>query len=265
MGLKSIIRDMLPLRYQVPVKFLFNRLGGSLEPELGILGLLVDENAHVIDVGGNRGTYAFKLHALGCRVEVFEPNGVCADILTAWAAGKPSVAVHSVALSNTEGRAVLHVPVDASGTAHDASASLENTPSGSVEDKTVELRTLDSFGFQDIAFIKIDVEGHECSVIQGAADSIARMKPSLLVEIEQRHIRRPIGEVFELVLGSGYQGYFLRGGKLQGIAFFDAGKDQDFEGTLHEPGKYINNFLFVHPSTVNAKFRKFIENAGMTF
>lgn len=264
MGLKSSLRDLLPMRYQVPVKFLFNRLGGSLEPELQLLNLLVGENDHVIDVGGNRGTYAYALHGLGCRVEVFEPNGVCADILAAWAAGKSSVSVHSVALSNAEGNAVLHVPVDAAGTAHDASASLENTPSGAVEDKTVALRTLDSFGYRDIVFIKIDVEGHEASVIEGAAGSIAAMKPSLLVEIEQRHIHRPIDEVFGMILNHGYRGYFLRDGKLQGIGHFDAGKDQDFEASLHAPGKYINNFLFVHPATVTAEFRRFVADAGMT-
>jgi FkbM family methyltransferase len=258
MGLKTVLRKFVPMRMQVPVKYLFNTLGGRMEPELGILTLLIDAGDHVIDVGGNRGTYAYKLHTLGARVEVFEPNGVCADILKAWMAGKPSVSVHTVALSNTEGSAVLHVPVDSSGVAHDASASLENTPSGTVEDKTVALRTLDSFGFQDITFIKIDVEGHESSVIEGAADSLVRMKPALLVEIEQRHIHRPIGDVFDAILGFGYIGYFLRDGKLQGLAQFDTANDQDFEGSLHAPGKYINNFIFVHPSTVNPKFESLV-------
>ncbi len=258
MSLKTALRNMLPARLQVPAKFLYNRLGGQLEPELDILKDLVQAGDHVIDVGGNRGTYAYKLHALGCRVEVFEPNGVCAKILNAWAANKPHVSVHSVALSNVAGSAVLHVPVDAAGIAHDASASLENTPSGEVEDKTVELKTLDSYGFRDITFIKIDVEGHESSVLGGASTTIETQKPSLLVEIEQRHISRPIAEVFDLIMAYGYSAFFLRGGKLQNINNFDVSKDQDFEGSLHQPGNYINNFIFVHPSTVNPKFRKII-------
>lgn len=263
MGLKSILRSCVPLPMQVPVKFLFNSLGGRMEPELDILSLLVDSGNHVIDVGGNRGTYAYKLHRLGCQVEVFEPNGVCADILMAWAAGKPSVNIHPVGLSSSAGNAVLHIPVDASGIAHDASASLENTPSGSVQDKTVQLRTLDSFGFTDITFIKIDVEGHETSAIKGAAESIARMKPSLLVEIEQRHLSRPIDEVFDLILAYGYRAFFLRNGKLQTLDRFDVRLDQDFEGSHDVPGKYINNFIFVHPSTVNEKFRSLIERDGL--
>jgi FkbM family methyltransferase len=264
MSMKTAIRDLLPLRYQVPAKYLFNRIGGRMEPELEILGRLIDRGAHVIDVGGNRGTYAYKLHGLGCRVEVFEPNSVCAGILSAWAAGKSNVTVHSVALSNSEGNAVLHVPVDASGTAHDASASLENTPAGAVENKTVALRTLDSYGFHDISFIKIDVEGHESSVIEGASGSIVKMKPALLVEIEQRHIHRPISEVFGSILDFGYQGFYLRNGRIEGISGFDPGKDQDFEGALSAHGNYINNFIFVHPATVNDSFRRMVADAGMS-
>lgn len=263
MGLKTAVRKLMPFSLQVPVKYLLNTLSGRIEPELDILKLLIDAGDHVIDVGGNRGIYAYKLHKLGARVEVFEPNCVCADILKAWAAGKPSVNVHQIALSCAAGAAVLYIPLDASGIAHDASATLEIKPAGPVEDKMVALRTLDSYGFADVTFIKIDVEGHESSVILGAAGSIANLKPTLLVEIEQRHIHQPIGEVFGLLLDSGYSGYFLRNHKLQGINLFDVAKDQDFEGSLHAPEKYIYNFIFVHPSTVNAKFKKFIENSGM--
>ena len=51
----------------------------------------------------------------------------------------------------------------------------------------VELRTLDSYGFEDVAFIKIDVEGHEEAVLAGAGDTLVRAKPVLLIEIEERH------------------------------------------------------------------------------
>lgn len=256
MGLKTVLRNLVPLRLQVPVKYLFNTIGGGMEPELDILSLLIDVGQQVIDVGGNRGTYAYKLYKLGTIVEVFEPNGVCSDILKAWAAGKPTVRVHPVALSSSAGSAVLHVPIDSAGTAHDASATLENKLFAISEDKTVELRTLDSFAFQNIVFIKIDVEGHECSVLDGASATIEAQKPSLLVEIEQRHLNRPIADVFDLIMAYGYSAFFLRGGKLQDIKHFDVNKDQDFEGSLHRPGNYINNFIFVHPSTVNPKFSK---------
>ena len=52
------------------------------------------------------------------------------------------------------------------------------------QEKTSEVRTLtiDSFGLGRIDLIKIDVEGMELDVLEGAAQSITRYHPALLVE-----------------------------------------------------------------------------------
>lgn len=46
-----------------------------------------------------------------------------------------------------------------------------------------ELRTLDSFGFENVSLIKIDVELHENQVLAGAAGLIRASKPVILIEI----------------------------------------------------------------------------------
>ena len=47
----------------------------------------------------------------------------------------------------------------------------------------VPARTIDSFNFEDVDAIKIDVEGSELYVIEGAKDTIDRCRPSVQVEI----------------------------------------------------------------------------------
>ena len=47
----------------------------------------------------------------------------------------------------------------------------------------VELRTVDSFGFTNVSLIKIDAEGYEDHVLDGAARTIATQRPVLIVEI----------------------------------------------------------------------------------
>lgn len=46
-----------------------------------------------------------------------------------------------------------------------------------------ELRSLDSFGFDRVSLLKIDVEGYENEVLAGAGDTIRRNRPVILLEI----------------------------------------------------------------------------------
>ena len=46
-----------------------------------------------------------------------------------------------------------------------------------------ELRPLDDFGFSDVSLIKIDVEGHENAVLEGAKETIAGSRPAVILEI----------------------------------------------------------------------------------
>lgn len=47
----------------------------------------------------------------------------------------------------------------------------------------VKIKTLDSYNFQDVDIIKIDVEGFEYDVLLGATDTIERCKPVVQVEM----------------------------------------------------------------------------------
>src|SRR5471030_580802 len=110
--LKGLLRDAVPKKYQVPVKYHYNWLVSMLEPEMTVLRYLVRKNDRVIDVGGNRGIYAYKCWKLGAKVEIFEPNSTCSSLLSAWAAHKNDIKVYPVGLSNCDGQAKLYVPVD---------------------------------------------------------------------------------------------------------------------------------------------------------
>ena len=243
--LKNVTRDALPARCQVPVKYWYGAARGDIEPEMALLAFLVHRGDHVLDVGGNRGTYAYRFWKLGARLDVFEPNPDCAGVLKNWAAGKPAVNVHAVALSSRSGTAQLHVPIDEHGVEHDASASIEHGAGGASHDFDVPLRALDSFDFTDVRLIKIDVEGHEGSVIEGAKATLTASMPALIIEIEQRHISRPIREMLADVEQLGYAGYFLIDGRLRLLREFDVAKHQSIETFEANGNDYYNNFIFL--------------------
>lgn len=64
----------------------------------------------------------------------------------------------------------------------------------------VEARTIDSFGFSDIALIKIDVEGHEAGVLRGAEKTIGALHPVILIEIWKENLET----VMPILKGHGY-------------------------------------------------------------
>ena len=91
--------------------------------------------------------------------------------------------VHEVALSNSnEGTIDIIDHLDHGGHNHVAPSSdvkLRN----SQQLVSVPKRTIDSYDFDDVDAIKIDVEGSELMVMQGAEETIRRCRPSVQVEI----------------------------------------------------------------------------------
>ena len=159
------------------------------EPELLALGDMVRRGCLAIDIGANRGIYSYALARYAARVEAFEPNSAIAGFARAKLGAR--VRVHEIALSDREGTAAFYVP-RLSGQGQHLLGNLRNThPSADLDQREVRTATLDSFGFTDVGFIKIDVEGSEFEVIAGARDTIMRNRPNLLVEL----LNRPVPEV----------------------------------------------------------------------
>ena len=46
----------------------------------------------------------------------------------------------------------------------------------------VQQKTLDSFNFSNVDYIKIDVEGHELKVLKGATNTIKKYNPLIIME-----------------------------------------------------------------------------------
>lgn len=222
------------------------------ERELHFLRELVPADLVAIDVGANYGEYAYWLEKLSNKVCLFEPHPECVEYLKQCVS--PSTDIYQMGLSNRSDDSVLRIPIDDNLSAVTARASLSNkavSEFGSLDMLSVKLARLDDLNINDVGFIKIDVEGHEREVIEGAEETIRKFKPNLQVEIEQRHLECPIHEIFGYIESLGYDCYFYRGKKLTTLAEFDLKRDQidvlanssSSESLLN--GNYINNFIFL--------------------
>lgn len=228
---------------------------GLLEPELDWFIGAIAPGGLGIDAGANWGIYARAMARVCARVAAFEPQPWCAATLRSYArVYAPAVTVYETALSDVSGSATLYVPGRSVGLLSRRATglgSLTATP-GAV---TLEVSTqrVDDLDFSGVRALKIDVEGHEAAVLRGAERTVARDRPVLLVEIEQRHLgAHRIEDVIAYVLDLGYRGHFLRDGTPVDVSAFRVERDQSpYVNELPPFGahpRYVNNFLFTPAS-----------------
>ncbi len=209
---------------------------------------MVDPDKAAVDVGAHAGKYAHHLSALTPKVYAFEPNGILAAKIAR--ALPRNVEVHAAAISNERGVARLSFPVE-SGRPDTGLASIEpGVLDSSAETVSIEVPTmrLDDFACGPVGFVKIDVEGHELSVLEGAAELIARERPILLVEAEERHKPGAVASIRSFLETRGFDGFFIFRGDIRRIgeltSEMQAVSALDLSKTRVEM-LYVNNFIFV--------------------
>jgi FkbM family methyltransferase len=201
------LRAHQALEGRIPDKFLMEAIGRtsrySPEPEVMSLPSLVDKEKIAVDVGAAYGLYSWNLARICRRCVAFEANPVSASRLMR---GLPTVEVHSCALSSHEGTAVLRVPRDGR-VALTGFATLESRFKSSFDqwyEYVVPTKTLDSFGLQDVGFIKMDIEGHELSALKGAEQTIQRDRPLLLLEFDSQGVHQEVQPILTWLDDMGY-------------------------------------------------------------
>jgi FkbM family methyltransferase len=225
----------------------------KVEPELRILPALCNRDGIALDIGANEGFFSSHLLPLSKSVVAFEPiPQMLARLRKNYGA---KVEIHGVVLSDHEGNGVLRYPAGGymSATVSESNSAAEES-GRIIETFTAPMKTLDSFGLKNVAFVKVDVEGHEEAVLRGGLDTIKQETPILLIEIEERHAPGSLARVSALLGDCGYSGYYLDAKQLKPIEQFDPRRDQVRESSKF--GGYINNFIFVPGERVDLVLAK---------
>jgi FkbM family methyltransferase len=216
------------------------------EPELRLVGHLLKDSGALVDVGANAGIYSAIAIQRRRWVAAFEPVPAEATRLRGLIGARGIV--HQVALSDYSGKAVLHVPY-AYDTAITTRSSLEADVDADLSHRDIEVNvaTLDSFNLSDIAFLKVDVEGHELSVLRGATETITRSRPNLLVEVEESRAPGCFAGVSDFLTSLDYRGFWFDGEEMRSIENFQLAVQQASRPKVGEKrsSEYINNFIWL--------------------
>lgn len=130
-----------------------------------------------IDVGANMGITALEYAQIFKTVIAFEPIQDVFDQLQ-MVIQKNNIAnvkCEQVAIGDTVGRRNFHYRPN-------------NSFASALNDQGIEsciMNTLDSYNYQAVNFIKIDVEGLEAAVISGAWNTITKFKPMIQFEYKK--------------------------------------------------------------------------------
>jgi FkbM family methyltransferase len=157
----------------------------------------------VIDVGSNVGTHALSYAETADHVLAVEPQYRVYQMLAAnvMLNCKENIQSHFGALGDYDGHIRLPVP-DYSHTNNFGGVAMGDG------DSTVNINRIDSFQASP-QFIKIDVEGRELEVLQGARETIMRSRPVLYVENDRLDKAKSLIDLIES-LGYTYKWHIPR-------------------------------------------------------
>jgi FkbM family methyltransferase len=150
----------------------------------------------VLDIGANVGSFTVNFAQKAGHINAFEPhpqtyNNLCANLLLHQC---KNVTTHQMALGSYNGDTFIE----------DFNTEEKHFSMGAYVGKggiKVPMRTIDSFNFSPLNFIKIDVEGHEYEVLAGANFTLQRESPIVFVEI---HVTELIDTIIKYMSDRGY-------------------------------------------------------------
>jgi len=200
----------------------------NYEKELSIIDHFKDKSKDAIDVGVYRGVYSYKLSKEFNQIHSFEPNPLLFPYLNKYLTKIiTNMTLYNYALSNKNELTNLKIPHRGKSIFKNNFEEIYKLGCATIHETNnfekfnnyeVECKKLDDvIKDKEISFIKIDVEGHELSVIEGANNIINKYKPTLLVEIEEKHTKKPILNTINKIKEFGYKVYFFKNNQIREI------------------------------------------------
>ncbi|SVA03170.1 uncharacterized protein METZ01_LOCUS56024 [marine metagenome] len=209
------------------------------EKEIKIIPDLLVNCNRAIDIGANVGVWSYWLSKHAKKVESFEPNPKIFNVLKNIKI--KNVNTYNIALSNKSGSVDLLIPKGSKGFSNQGASLSSIKVQGEHKSLSIQAKCLDEYNFLDVNFIKIDVEGHEHEVIEGAKETIKKCKPTMVIEMEEKHNKIPIEDQISSVEKLGYRCCVLINEKIIKINEIDLDK---FHRNPTNKDSYLFNFIF---------------------
>ena len=197
----------------------------------------------LLDVGANEGQYAVRMRRAGFdgRIASFEPLSAAFAALERRAAHDPRWDARRLALSDTDGRAEIHVAGNSTSSSllDMGERHLRSAPeSAYVGTEQVQATRLDSLwgelvGNGERVFLKLDVQGFEMHVLRGAEHALGDLH-GVQAELALAHLYEGDSSWRDVVDHLAARGFELAGVE-PGFGDPDSGRMLQFDGVFLRP------------------------------
>ena len=142
----------------------------------------IEKIGTAIDCGAHIGKWTKNWHDKVRNIEAFEPNPKMVPVFQKATEGIKNLHLHQVALGNKTGKVSMDYKKHSG--AFESSEYVAHVGTFHVTNNNgpIEMHTLDSYNFTDVDIIKIDVEGYELPLLEGARETILSNKPWIQIE-----------------------------------------------------------------------------------
>ena len=173
--------------------------------EFNLIKDLVRESDHCLDIGANMGFYTIWLSKFSQNTISFEPDNKNFQRLSQNIRlnGLTHATALNIALGNEEGS--VNFTKHRDGENHISLSG--NTETGRVECRKLD-NVLTGYGITRVRYMKIDVEGFELAVLEGASSLLLEKNADIIqVEINEAVVNSgsTVDELLAFIAGMGYQ------------------------------------------------------------
>ena len=253
------MKDQLRILLAAFRTYVRNIKGRKFEPEIPFLKYMLNENSTCFHIGASDARHSYVMSKIikGGQIYAFEPSSFSYRHLVMMVRlhRLKNVKTYHQAVSDKKGTVCLVTPEKSTGHAgrsfafitgvDESKAKRTDIKSEKMVRENVDAVTIDEFvneqGITSVDFIRCDTEGSERLILKGAAATIEKYLPDMLIEIHSDALKNVFGssssEVTDYLFGIGYKMFREDEGKINMVSKVDE-------------TEIWKDYFFIHPSRI---------------